>query len=148
MTEEPLIVYYSATGVTTAFVEKLPFEALLLPKLTKDAHQILCDRKYILITPSYGAGANKGDAIPKQIMAFLSHYSNRLNCIAVMGAGNRSFGAEYQKAAISLSSKLMVPNIYNFEMSGTPTEVEGATKAIRDWWTEYTTTILPQETHR
>lgn len=117
-----LVVYYSSTSeYTHRFVGKLDHPSRRLPLLTKD-ETLLVDEPFVLVTPTYGAGPNRG-AVPKQVIKFLNIESNRRHLVGVIGAGNTNFGAEYCKAAIKVAAKCHVPLLYRVELLGTPEEV-------------------------
>lgn len=99
-----LVVYYSSTSeYTHRFVGKLDHPTRRLPLLTKD-ETLLVDEPFVLVTPTYGAGPNRG-AVPKQVIKFLNIESNRRHLVGVIGAGNTNFGAEYCRAAKTVAAK-------------------------------------------
>ncbi len=117
-----LVVYYSSSSeYTHRFVSKLSHPGLRLPLLTKDV-DVEVDEPYVLITPTYGAGPNRG-SVPKQIKKFLSSEGNRKHLVGVIGAGNTNFGENYCRAASLVAAKCHVPELYRFELLGTPEDV-------------------------
>ena len=117
-----LLVYYSSSSkYTHRFVGKLDHPARRLPLLTKD-ETLLVDEPFVLVTPTYGAGPNRG-AVPKQVVKFLNIESNRRHLVGVIGAGNTNFGAEYCRAAHKIAVKCQVPVLYRVELLGTPEDV-------------------------
>lgn len=134
--QEPFVVYFSSISENTKrFVDKLPFDSLRVSMKGKEAGAQRANRPYVLVTPSYGAG-HKGNAVPKQLLKFLSVFENRMNCIGVVGGGNRNFAEYYQYGAKFLAGKLEVPMLYGFEISGTPADVSRVTDGINDKWSE------------
>lgn len=124
-----LVVYYSSSSeYTHRFAQKLSSRTLRLPLLTK-SDTIAVDEPYVLITPTYGAGPNRG-SVPKQIKKFLALEQNRENLLGVIGAGNTNFGANYCRAAYLVAAKCDVPLLYTFELLGTPEDVEKVDKGL------------------
>ncbi|WP_309133235.1 class Ib ribonucleoside-diphosphate reductase assembly flavoprotein NrdI [Brevibacterium sp.] len=118
-----LLVYYSSSsGYTHRFVGKLRHPSLRLPILTKD-ETLRIEEPFVLVTPTYGAGPNRG-AVPKQVIKFLNIESNRRHLMGVIGAGNTNFGEEYCRAAHRVAAKCHVPVLYRVELLGTPEDVE------------------------
>ena len=118
-----LLVYYSSSSeYTDRFVSKLRHPSRRLPLLTKE-ETLTIEEPFVLVTPTYGAGPNRG-AVPKQVIKFLNIESNRRHLVGVIGAGNTSFGEEYCRAARKVAEKCNVPVLYRVELLGTPEEVE------------------------
>src|SRR5699024_1366718 len=66
-----LVVYYSSPSeFTHRFVQKLQHPSLRLPLVTKDPTPLV-DEPFVLITPTFGAGINRG-SVPKQVIKFLN----------------------------------------------------------------------------
>ncbi|MBD8021757.1 class Ib ribonucleoside-diphosphate reductase assembly flavoprotein NrdI [Brevibacterium gallinarum] len=124
-----LVVYYSGgSEYTHKFVNKLDHPGLRLPLLTKDPTPIVSE-PFVLITPTYGAGRNRG-AVPKQVIKFLNVEENRNRLVGVIGAGNTNFGEYYCAAAYKVAAKCQVPLLYNFELLGMPEDVEKVNKGL------------------
>lgn len=124
-----LVVYYSSTSeYTHRFVTKLRAPSRRLPLLTK-SETLRIDEPFVLVTPTYGAGPNRG-SVPKQIIKFLNVETNRRNIVGVIGAGNTNFGENYCKAAHIVSAKCHVPVLYRFELLGTPEDVDKVDKGL------------------
>ncbi|EFG47875.1 nrdI protein [Brevibacterium mcbrellneri ATCC 49030] len=124
-----LIVYYSSPSeYTHRFVQKLSHESRRLPLLTSE-DTIEVHEPYVLITPTYGAGPNRG-SVPKQVKKFLAQPVNREHIVGVIGAGNTNFGSNYCRAAKLVSAKLQVPVLYMFELLGTQDDVEKVDKGL------------------
>lgn len=118
-----LIVYYSSgSEYTHRFVEKLGMPAVRLPLLTKDDTPVV-NEPFVLITPTYGAGRTAGST-PRQVIKFLNVKENRDKIVGVIGSGNTNYGANFCRAAYTVSYKTQVPVLYNFEMFGTQEDVE------------------------
>lgn len=124
-----LVVYYSSSSeYTHKFAQKLSSPTLRLPLLTK-AETPVVDEPYVLITPTYGAGPNRG-SVPKQVKKFLAVQHNRDKLVGVIGAGNTNFGENYCKAAHLVAAKCQVPLLYRFELLGMQEDVENVDKGL------------------
>ncbi|MYM18743.1 class Ib ribonucleoside-diphosphate reductase assembly flavoprotein NrdI [Brevibacterium sp. 5221] len=124
-----LVVYYSSSSeYTHRFAQKLSHPSMRLPLLTRDA-AVEVDEPYALITPTYGAGPNRG-SVPKQIKKFLSIEGNRELLRGVIGAGNTNFGENYCRAAHLVARKCDVPVLYRFELLGTPEDVANVNNGL------------------
>lgn len=124
-----LVVYYSSgSQYTHRFAEKLKHPSRRLPLLTK-SDTLLIDEPFVLITPTYGAGVNRG-SVPKQVIKFLNVKANRDKLVGVIGAGNTNFGENYCRAAYTVAQKCEVPVLYRFELLGTPEDVEKVDKGL------------------
>jgi protein involved in ribonucleotide reduction len=127
------IVYFSTKSENThRFVEKLGQPARRIP-IDSDAALEARD-PFVLITPSYGGGGEKG-AVPKQVIRFLNDADNRSNIRGVIAAGNSNFGAAFGMAGKIIAAKCAVPFLYRFELLGTPEDVVNVTEGLRRFWT-------------
>lgn len=128
------VVYYSSpSNYTHRFVAKLETEALRLPILTREDTPVM-DRPFVLVTPTYGAGPNRG-AVPKQVIKFLNVERNRELLHGVIGAGNTNFGETYCQAAAIIAVKCQVPLMYRFELLGTDRDVARVDQGLKELWT-------------
>lgn len=126
-----LVVYYSSPSeYTHKFVSKLRHSSRRLPLLTGD-DTLRVDEPFVLVTPTYGAGPNRG-SVPKQIKKFLSLETNRAHLCGVIGAGNTNFGENYCRAAHLVAAKCKVPLLYRFELLGTPEDVASVDKGLEE----------------
>lgn len=118
-----LLVYFSANSeYTHRFVAKLRHPAVRLPTLTTEP-TLRVDEPFVLVTPTYGAGRNRG-AVPKQVIKFLNVEENRRHLVGVIGAGNTNFGMDYCRAAFKVATKCQVPLMYRVELLGTQEDVD------------------------
>ena len=69
-----------------------------------------------------------------QVIKFLNNPENRKRIKAVIAGGNTNFGAHFCRAGEIIASKLGVPMIYRFEITGTPEEVIEAKERIAELW--------------
>lgn len=117
------IVYFSNySGNTKKFVEKLNGNSIRIPIDNVPGGDILMDREYVLVVPTYGGGSDKS-AIPRQVRQFLNVEQNRNLLRGVIGTGNTNFGEHYCKAAEMISAKTGVPIIAKVEIFGTQEDV-------------------------
>ncbi|MDU0969227.1 MAG: class Ib ribonucleoside-diphosphate reductase assembly flavoprotein NrdI [Actinomycetaceae bacterium] len=130
---QPYIVYFSsATNNTARFVAKLGFEADRIP-LRRTEDDLHVTRPYVLIVPTYGGGSAKG-AVPKQVIHFLNDEENRSWCRGVISSGNTNFGEGYCLAGTIISRKLQVPDLYRYELLGTPEDVKNCREGLVKFW--------------
>ena len=127
------IVYFSsATNNTSRFIDKLGMEAHRIP-LRPTEPPLEIDEEYVLVTPTYGGGNDRG-AVPKQVIKFLNDEHNRSLIRGVISAGNSNFGTAYCLAGDIISAKCQVPHMYRFELLGTPDDVTRVRQGLEDFW--------------
>ena len=133
LTSAPLLVYFSSTsGNTARFIEKLGLPARRIPLLPTDP-RIEVDEPFVLVTPTYGAGPNRG-AVPKQVIRFLNDEHNRGLLRGVISAGNTNFGEHFCVAGDIISRKCTVPHLYRLELFGTPEDVARVSDGLERRW--------------
>lgn len=127
------LVYFSSTSENThRFVEKLGVDAQRLPLRTSE-DTLHVDEPYVLVVPTYGG--EKGEApVPKQVIKFLNDERNRSLIRGVIGAGNTNFGETYCLASEVISAKCQVPQLYRFEIMGTPEDVHTVNEGLERFW--------------
>ncbi|MBV7363103.1 class Ib ribonucleoside-diphosphate reductase assembly flavoprotein NrdI [Actinomycetaceae bacterium TAE3-ERU4] len=127
------IVYFSsATGNTHRFVQRLGMPSKRIP-LRRTEEPLRVDEPYVLVVPTYGGGKING-AVPKQVIKFLNDEHNRRLCRGVITGGNTNFGEGYCLAGKIISAKVGVPNMYNFELLGTPEDVRKVQEGLTEFW--------------
>lgn len=128
------LVYFSSRSENTRrFVEKLGRNALRLPlDATDEPPQV--EMPYVLVTPSYGGGGDKG-AVPKPVIHFLNNPNNRSLIRGVIAAGNTNFGDAYGRAGKIIADKCGVPLLYRFELLGTEEDVTAVRQGLERFWT-------------
>lgn len=127
------LVYFSSTSENTSrFVGKLGIAALRLPIAPDDAPPPVLE-PYVLVTPTYGGGEDKG-AVPKPVIRFLNDPGNRSLIRGVIAAGNTNFGAAYGRAGKIIADKCGVPLLYRFELLGTEEDVSRVTAGLERFW--------------
>lgn len=106
-----LIAYYSKTGNTRRFVDKLNMPTVeITPGLT-------LAQPIILVTPTYNFGQ-----VPLEVTEFLYRNGDLLR--AVIGAGNRVWGANFARAGRLVAEQYNVPLLGEIELAGTTQETE------------------------
>ncbi|MDR3360936.1 MAG: class Ib ribonucleoside-diphosphate reductase assembly flavoprotein NrdI [Bifidobacteriaceae bacterium] len=129
----PELVYFSSTsGNTDRFVRKLGFPATRLPLRSGDP-EVVAERPYVLVAPTYGGGSVKG-AVPKAVIRFLNNPANRALLLGVIAGGNTNFGEAYGLAGKIVAAKCGVPHLYTFELLGTEQEVAAVRSGLEEWW--------------
>lgn len=129
----PRLVYFSSvSGNTHRFVAKLGFEAHRIPLHAGDP-TLEVTEPYVLIVPTYGGGEGRG-AVPKQVIRFLNDPANRALVRGVIAAGNTNFGEAYGLAGRIVAAKCQVPFLYQFELMGTPDDVERVREGLISLW--------------
>ena len=130
------IVYFSSRSENTRrFVEKLEMPALRL-SMDGSEEPPLVDSPYVLITPTYGGGTDKG-AVPKPVIRFLNNAGNRALIRGVIAAGNTNFGEAYALAGRIVAAKCAVPLLYRFELLGTSEDVSNVKEGLKRCWTQW-----------
>ncbi len=87
---------------------------------------VVINEPFVLITYTTGFGE-----VPKEVETFLSNSYPFLK--AVIGSGNRNWGANFCKGAKSISKKYNVPLLHEFELSGTREDIRIVTDKIREF---------------
>lgn len=123
-----LVFYSSASGNTARFVAQLGHAALRIPISPSDPMPAP-PAPYLLICPTYADGQGRG-AVPKQVIHFLNDPARRRLLRAVIGAGNRNFGATYGLAGRIIAQKCNVPLLHTFELAGTQTDIARVTAGL------------------
>jgi len=144
--ESPDLVYFSSVSENTRrFAEKLDRPAVRIPLRPRREGMIRVCRPYVLILPTYGSGTRRG-AVPKQVIAFLNDPANRALIRGVIAAGNTNFGEDYCLAGPIISAKCRVPELYRFELLGTPRDVSTVRAGLERFWNQCES--APSPAHR
>jgi protein involved in ribonucleotide reduction len=129
-----LVYFSSVSGNTRRFIDKLGVPAARIPLHAKEP-ALTVDEPFVLVTPTYGGGDGRG-AVPKQVIRFLNDEKNRKLLRGVIAAGNTNFGSAYGLAGDIISAKCQVPNLYRFEVFGTPDDVKVVHEGLESFWLE------------
>ena len=133
--QSPDLVYFSSVSENTKrFVERLERPAIRIPLRPSTEGMIRVSQPFVLIVPTYGGGERSG-AVPKQVIAFLNDPVNRSLIRGVITAGNTNFGEHYCLAGPIISAKCRVPELYRFELLGTPRDVDRVRTGLDEFWT-------------
>lgn len=134
------LVYFSSVSENTRRfverVERVGREALRIPLRPRLEGRIRVTRPFVLMTPTYGSGLRSG-AIPQQVKAFLNDPANRALLRGVITGSNTNFGEDYCLAGALISAKCGVPEMYRFELLGTPRDVEQVAGGLERFWREF-----------
>lgn len=112
------------------FVEKLGVGGKRIP-LYATEEPLVATEPFILITPTYGGGVDKG-AVPKQVIKFLNNPLNRELLKGVISTGNTNFGTAYCLAGDIISAKCKVPHLYRLEILGTSEDVTNVKEILEE----------------
>ncbi|QIK73918.1 class Ib ribonucleoside-diphosphate reductase assembly flavoprotein NrdI [Propioniciclava coleopterorum] len=135
-------MYFSSTSENThRFVSKLGLPASRIPLRGSD-EPLRAAAPYVLVVPTYGGG-NQGGAVPKQVIRFLNDVDNRALIRGVITAGNTNFGEAYCLAGTIIAAKCGVPHLYQFELMGTPDDVEAVREGLHSWLPPFSPTPAP-----
>ena len=129
-----LVYFSSVSGNTKRFIEKLGRPAARIPLHARD-EALHAEDPFVLVVPTYGGGDGHG-AVPKQVIRFLNDPRNRALIRGVIAAGNTNFGKAYGLAGDIISAKCQVPNLYRFEVFGTPDDVRVVHEGLESFWLE------------
>ena len=125
------VAYFStASGNTRRFVERLGVAAHAI--CAKSA--TVMTAPFVLVCPTYNG------RVPGPVVRFLNHPDNRRWLRGVIGAGSRNFGADFARAARSISQRCAVPVLHVFELSGLPEDIRTVRAALETQWNTSPTT--------
>lgn len=116
------IVYFSVTGQTRRFVQKLNYSNIYEINAAAPFYEV--GEPFILIVPTYD------QEITEAVDDFLSYQTNPQNFKGVVGTGNRNFAELFIFTAKDIAKKYQVPLLYAFEFSGTAIDVENLKKVV------------------
>ena len=145
--QTPVYYYSSASGLVRSFAERLGRPAFNLAE--REHRQSEVDGPWVLLTPSYKTGNENNDTVPEGVRRFLRSERNRRLMVGVMGSGNRNFGRHYQMAARLIAQRSGRPILFEFELAGTPWDVEECQRILAelDEALAATPTPLPRDEH-
>ena len=120
--DKVVVVFYSFTGQTRRFVEKV--KALSSVECIELTEDLKVDSRFILLTSTIGFGQ-----VPQPVTAFLEN--NHKNMVAVMSNGNKNWGENFAKAGDIISNHYRVPLIAKYELAGTEQDVKTLIEYMR-----------------
>lgn len=120
------VVYYSRTGQTRRFIEKLSQEVPDLKMFEIKSGEEEFNKPYVLITPTYRFGG-----VPEEVEEFLNKEGNANSVVAVVSSGNKNWGIEnYAVSGDKISKMLNIPLLHKFEMRGSESDVKQVKKEL------------------
>ncbi len=135
-----MIVYYSsASGNTERFIKQLGIPSIRLPHTLSETVPIIT-QPFVLISPTYADGQGRG-AVPKTVIHALNQGHIRGLLKGVIASGNRNFGEFFAYAGTVISRKCNVPLLYQFELSGTPQDVQNVRHGLEKFWNHHGQTV-------
>lgn len=105
------MVYYSFTGNTKRFVNKLDVDIDMI-----EISNFKIQDKFVLVVPTYNIGQ-----IPEEVTKFLDRNGSKL--VGVIATGNRSWGRTYGIAGNKIASLYDVPLLHKLELAGNEKDV-------------------------
>lgn len=130
MRQTPVYYFSSSSGLVRHFAERLGRPVHNLAE--REVRLSVADGPWVLLTPSYKTGNAANDTIPEGVRRFLRNDVNRRRLVGVMGSGNRNFGVYYQNACREIARQSGRPVLFEFELSGTPWDVEECRAILAD----------------
>ncbi|MCL2676655.1 MAG: class Ib ribonucleoside-diphosphate reductase assembly flavoprotein NrdI [Streptococcaceae bacterium] len=121
------LVYFSITGQTRRFAKKTSLEQV---EIFAGESGFNMDESFILLTPAY-AENGKSQEVMDPVFDFMAYANNAKHCTGIIGTGNRNFAELYIFTAKELSSLYQIPVLYDFEFSGTPSDVQAVENIAR-----------------
>ena len=114
------IVYYSQTGQTRKFVEKVTgYDSI---EITPTNFEFEMTEPFILVMPSYEE--NVHPVVIDTAADFLETENNLTLCKGLFGGGNLNFGSLFCITANTLAKDFDIPLLHEFEFQGSPTDVK------------------------
>lgn len=118
-------VYFSVTGQTRRFINKLNLPASQILELTPFNADDSIHEPFVLIVPTYDK------AMVAPVFEFLDNPANQPFFKGVAGSGNRNFAELFIFTAKDIAKAYHVPLLYGFEFSGTSSDVENFQKVVK-----------------
>lgn len=116
------IVYFSVTGQTRRFVNKIPIAEKI--EITPHNPFIEVGEPFILVVPTYVA------ELLEPVYDFLETGRNQTNCVGTFGGGNRNFANLFCFTVHDLEAEYGIPILHTFEFQGSATDVEKLEKEL------------------
>lgn len=129
-------LYISISGNTKSFITRLS------QSLEAQGHQVTSqdiseldnrtyplDKPFIAFLPTYLEGGNGVDNGDHEILTnalgdFIEAHDNFKHCLGIVGSGNKNFNNQYCLTAIQYAKYFDFPFLADFEMRGTPKDIE------------------------
>lgn len=110
------IVYFTVTGQTKKFVQKIPHVERIEIKPQNPFLEV--NEPFILVVPTYVA------AMVEPVYDFLETGDNVKYCAGLFGGGNRNFGGLFCFTVRDLAKEYQIPVLHDFEFQGSEYDVE------------------------
>ncbi|MGX7245830.1 class Ib ribonucleoside-diphosphate reductase assembly flavoprotein NrdI [Enterococcus quebecensis] len=117
------IVYFTVTGQTRRFINKLDLPAYEIEPANPFFE---INEPFILVVPTYD------QEITEVVNDFLDYKSNREQLQGVAGGGNLNFAELFVYTAKDIARDYKVPMLFAFEFSGTNEDVESFKKVVNE----------------
>ena len=117
------LAYFSVTGQNRRFIKKVGLPAYEIDR-TNPFHEL--NEPYILVVPTYDRD------ITEVADDFIEFKSNQQQLKGVVGSGNLNFGELYVYTAKEIAHRYHIPMLFDFEMNGTPDDVENFKKVVSE----------------
>jgi len=114
------IVYFSETGQTRKFVEKVPNVEHI--EIAINHFDIEMTEPFILVMPSYET--NVHPIVIDTASDFLETADNERHCKGLFGGGNRNFAELFCITAKTLAEEYDIPLLHTFEFQGSPLDIK------------------------
>ena len=114
------IVYYSQTGQTRKFVEKISHTEKI--EISPNHFEIEMSEPFILVMPSYET--NVHPIVIDTAADFLETADNLTHCKGLFCGGNRNVAEVFCITAKTLSKEYDLPMLHAFEFQGSPLYVK------------------------
>ncbi|WP_399553684.1 class Ib ribonucleoside-diphosphate reductase assembly flavoprotein NrdI [uncultured Vagococcus sp.] len=148
------ILFFSVSGNTRAFVKKLQaygevqrtlsqeMPLIELKEITDQSHFEDEAEPFVAFVPTYLDGGNGLDNGTTEIMTntlgeYIEYHANRSMCLGVVGSGNKNFNWQYCLTAKQYAEKFNFPFLADYELRGTPTDVETIYGILQDLVKKY-----------
>lgn len=116
----PKIVYFSQTGQTKRFVQKIEkYEHI---EITFANFEIEMKEAFILVMPSYEETIHP--IVVDTATDFLETANNLTHCKGLFGGGNRNFAELFCVTAKTLAKEYQLPILHTFEFQGSDLDVK------------------------
>lgn len=135
------IIYFSASGNTEAFVNKLKDygdqqhqvdstkQTIELMRIEDESSFNTIKEPFVAFVPTYLDGGNGLDNGTQEIITnvlgeFIEYKDNSKRLLGVVGSGNRNFNWQYCLTAKQYAQKFSVPFLADYELRGTQADCD------------------------
>lgn len=143
------LLYFSISGNTRAFAKHMETygqeqhakdQSLPLVSIKEITDDSLFENEttpYFACVPTYLDGGNGLDSGTNEIMTntlgeYIDHEKNSEQCLGIIGSGNKNFNWQYCLTGKQYAEKFNVPFVADYELRGTPADVERIYKQLSD----------------